>query len=225
MKQSAGCFHVGKAVDVIKFEAWAEKLPKKIDSELKVFADDSDKPLFVSEECKSSNTPVWTAKKGEESEIWVPINCKKLWFRVFKDKMIGSDELVAEVGVDYLGTEEVKLKHGRYEMTLVADESAESADSPAIYIGDESVQVAAVCGVCGLNDKEDRFFRVMYGDRELFKSDDENAVGKEKEDEDADLHSGPSVNWKMCEFTIPSAIPNVHDVDKRIGQKNVIFLI
>ena len=102
-KQKAGTFNVGKAVDIVPLVAWAEKLPGKIDSYFKVFA--GEKEIVKSETCDDSNTPVW-----EQVELWVPLNTKKLSFKVFSDKTFG-DKVVAELEVDY------PIKDGRYEMT------------------------------------------------------------------------------------------------------------
>jgi Ca2+-dependent lipid-binding protein len=127
--QAKGTFKVGKAVNYIKIDAWADKMPDEEDYYYQVFA--GDKEIYKSDASDKSTTPVWE----ESIDIKVPVNTSMLEFKVFEKKTIGSDVYIGKFDVEFKQNEPF-FEKGKYSINN--DEATGSPENVAdFYIGGE----------------------------------------------------------------------------------------
>ena len=197
--QAKGTFKVGKAVNYITIDAWADNMPDNENYYYQVFA--GEKEIYKSDDSENSKTPVWEQSK----EIKVPVNTNMLEFKVFDKKTIGSDTFIGRFDLEFKQNEPF-FENGIYSVTN--DEKTGSPEKVAdFYIGGEKIEVTCACGVTDIKNDEfvgtsKPYFKVKYSNRELYNNKDEATKMKKKD----------GLGWKIWgeqNFTIPNSIPEI----------------
>ena len=191
--QSKGTFKVGKAVNYLTVDAWADRLTDKPDCYFKILV--GEKELFKSKNSESE-TPVWDTA----TDIKIPVNTHLLKFEVWDDT-IGKDKIIGSFDVEFKQNEPF-IENGRYD---IKDEEGNVVGD--FYLGGEKVEVNCACGVTDIKNDElvgtsKPYFKVLFSKRELHNNKKFSTKMKKKK-------GRGWLIWGQQKFTIPKSLPHI----------------
>ena len=165
-------FWVGKPEKPAKLQAWCDQLigldvTGKSDPYYQVLA--GEEVLYTSERLKNTSTPFW-----KEAEFRVPVNNTTLNIRVFDKDKTSRDDLIGSCAVPYPFVNDSYILWGQ--------------ETGVFIVGDDRIEADLEAWADGLTgggwfDKLEPYYKLMIGDREIFKSHiSHESIGKDVKD-------------------------------------------
>ena len=159
--EGKGSFVVGPPTEPTKLDAWAEGLScmdgKSSDPYYTITTPGCNSPHVESMVIKKNTTPVW----GESNEFYMPLNTDYATVTVY-DKDLGSDDVIGIATIKY---KDGVFEEGKFNL---------SPNYGSFNIGDpqEEIELESYCSGLPKTDRNmEVFYKVFYGDRELYKSE------------------------------------------------------